>query len=74
VSLHEWLLGVLCDPVDRGPLFYVEDEYVLVNPRTKQLYDVRENIAVLVPGDARSASDEEVAALLAREGRWTAGA
>ena len=74
MSLNEWLLGVLCDPVDRGPLFYVADANVLVNPRTHQLYDVRENIAVLVPGDARAAGDDEVAALLAREGRWTAGA
>jgi uncharacterized protein YbaR (Trm112 family) len=69
--MNEWLLSVLCDPVDREPLFYVPAAKVLVNPRTSQVYDIRDDIPVLIPGDARTLPDNEIATLMSSDGSWT---
>jgi|GEM_PF-225630 uncharacterized protein YbaR (Trm112 family) len=59
VALEPFLLGVLIDPVDREPLLYIEHASILYNPRNRLVYEVRGSIPVLLPGDARPASDEE---------------
>ncbi len=59
MALEPFLLGVLIDPVDRESLLYIEDASILYNPRNRLVYEVRGSIPVLLPGDARTASDEE---------------
>jgi hypothetical protein len=71
MSLDSWLLSIVCDPVDRGPLWYVEAQDVLVNPRTAQVYAVVDDIAVLLPDEARVVDAGECARLLALPGVMT---
>ena len=64
MSLDPSLLHLLCDPTDHGTLLYVASHDVLVNPRTNEVYAVRNDIAVLMPSEARVATADEVATLL----------
>jgi len=59
VSLDAFLLELLEDPVDHGPLLYIEQRQVLYNPRRRVAYEVRGSIPVLLPGESRPVSDEE---------------
>lgn len=63
MSLDEFLLELLEDPVDHGPLLYIEHRQVLYNPRRRVAYEVRGAIPVLLPGESRPVSDEEHAEL-----------
>jgi len=62
MTLDNFLLELLEDPVDHEPLLYIEDEHVLYNPRRRVAYEVRGSIPVLLPDEARAVSDEEHAA------------
>lgn len=57
------LLEILVCPQDRGTLRYFPDLNVLENPRSHLVYDVKQDIAVLLPGSARDATSEERAAM-----------
>ena len=59
MSLDTFLLTLLEDPVDHEYLLYVPSSNVLYNPRRRMAYEVRESIAVLLPDEARPATDEE---------------
>lgn len=59
MSLDTFLLTLLVDPVDHEYLLYVPSFNVLYNPRRRMAYEVRESIAVLLPDEARPATDEE---------------
>jgi len=63
VALDDFLLDLLEDPVDHGPLLYVQDQDVLYNPRRRVAYEVRGSIPVLLPDETRAVSDEEHEAL-----------
>ncbi len=59
MALDAFLLELLEDPVDHGPLVYLENASVLYNPRRGVAYEVRGSIPVLLPDEARAVTDEE---------------
>jgi uncharacterized protein YbaR (Trm112 family) len=61
MALDAYVLSVIVDPIDHGPLTYVEADSVLFNPRRRVVFPVRGAIPVLIPDEARDATDEEVA-------------
>ncbi|MCQ9350907.1 Trm112 family protein [Corynebacterium sp. 5QC2CO] len=52
MSLDPKLLDILACPRDKGPLEYLDDEQVLVNPRLKIAYRIDEGIPVLLSDEA----------------------
>lgn len=52
MSLDAKLLDILVCPQDKGPLDYLEDEQVLVNPRLKVAYRIDEGIPVMLAVEA----------------------
>lgn len=63
MSLDPSLLAILACPEDKGPLFYVESEQVLVNPRLARTYEVRDGIPVMLVEEATTLADDELARL-----------
>ncbi len=68
MSLDPFLLSILVDPEDKGPLWYFADEETLFNPRLHRRYAVRDGIPVLLISEAEEVDDTEAARLAAREG------
>lgn len=52
MSLDPKLLEILACPRDKGPLEYLEDEQVLVNPRLKIAYRIDDGIPVMLSEEA----------------------
>ncbi|KAA0886630.1 Trm112 family protein [Corynebacterium amycolatum] len=52
MSLDPKLLDILACPRDKGPLEYLENEQVLVNPRLKIAYRIDEGIPVMLSDEA----------------------
>jgi uncharacterized protein YbaR (Trm112 family) len=65
VSLPEFLVPLLRDPVDHGVLTYVAARDLLYNPRRRVAYEVRDGIAVMLPDEGRAIDEAEHQALLA---------
>lgn len=42
------LLSILACPEDKGPLFYIESEQILFNPRLSRVYKVIDGIPVML--------------------------
>lgn len=63
MSLDPSLLAILACPEDKGPLFYVESEALLLNPRLHRTYEVRDGIPVMLVEEATTLSDDELARL-----------
>jgi uncharacterized protein YbaR (Trm112 family) len=59
MALDDFLLNLLEDPVDHGPLLYVADKDLLYNPRRRLAYEVRGSIPVLLPDESRPVGDDE---------------
>jgi uncharacterized protein YbaR (Trm112 family) len=74
VTLDNFLLELLEDPVDHGPLLYLAQRDVLYNPRLRVLYEVRDSIPVMLPDESRPASDEEHQAFVADPSARSTGA
>ena len=71
MAIDPTLLRILACPQDKGPLFYVEDEGFLYNPRLHRKYPVRDDIAVMLVEESVAADDSEdarVTALIAQRG------
>jgi uncharacterized protein YbaR (Trm112 family) len=66
MALDAALLEILACPDDKGPLYYVEDEDLLYNPRLRRIYEIRDGIPVMLIDEARPADDAEHARLQAR--------
>ena len=66
MTLSPKLLEILACPDDKGPLYYVESEELLYNPRLKRRYDVRDDIPVMLIDEARTIDDAEHARLQSR--------
>ncbi len=66
MSLDPVLLEILACPEDKGPLFYFEDEAVLLNPRLARTYRIDEGIPVMLIDEATSIDEAEVARLVAK--------
>lgn len=65
MSLDAALLSILACPEDKGPLWYVEAEQVLVNPRLSRTYAVRDGIPVMLVEEATAIDGDELARLQA---------
>ena len=52
MSLSPDLLAILACPQDKGPLYHVEDEAILYNPRLTRAYAVRDGIPVMLIDEA----------------------
>jgi len=63
MSLDPALLAILACPEDKGPLYYLEDEAVLFNPRLSRTYEIRDDIPVMLVEESTSLSDDEAARL-----------
>ena len=59
MAIDPALLRILACPEDKGPLFYVEDEGFLYNPRLKRKYPVRDDIAVMLIEESVAADEVE---------------
>ena len=66
MALDPLLLDILACPEDKGPLYYFEDENVLLNPRLKRTYEIRDDIPIMLIDEATSVDDTEVERLLAK--------
>ena len=64
MTLSPRLLEILACPEDKGPLYYVESENLLYNPRLKRRYDVRDDIPVMLIDESVTVDDEEHARLM----------
>ena len=59
MALDATLLQILACPEDKGPLYSVEAESMLYNPRTKRRYDVRDDIPVMLIPESTVVDDDE---------------
>ncbi len=66
MALAPELLAILACPEDKGPLYYLEDEQVLFNPRLRRTYAIRDDIPVMLIDEATTLDDEGMARLTAR--------
>ncbi|MDG1267458.1 MAG: Trm112 family protein [Ilumatobacter sp.] len=62
MSLSTDLLAILACPEDKGPLYYIEAEAMLYNPRLTRSYAVRDGIPVMLIDEATTvaASDHDL--------------
>lgn len=65
MSLDPALLAILACPEDKGPLYYLEDEGVLFNPRLSRTYEIRDDIPVMLVEESTTLADDEAARLAA---------
>lgn len=66
MALDQLLLDILACPEDKGPLYYFEDEGVLLNPRLQRTYEIRDDIPIMLIDEATSIDQAEVDRLLAK--------
>lgn len=66
MALDPMLLEILACPEDKGPLYYLEDEQALYNPRLKRRYRIEDDIPVMLIDEAETVDDAEHARLMAR--------
>jgi uncharacterized protein YbaR (Trm112 family) len=59
MTLDPALLEILACPEDKGPLYYVESESFLYNPRLHRRYDVRDGIPVMLIPESTTVDDAE---------------
>jgi len=52
MALSPDLLSILACPDDKGPLYYLESEGLLYNPRLTRAYAVRDGIPVMLIDEA----------------------
>ena len=63
MSLNTALLAILACPEDKGPLYYIESEHVLYNPRLQRTYAIRDDIPVMLVEEATTLTAEQDARL-----------
>ncbi len=59
MSLSPALLEILACPEDKGPLYYIESESMLYNPRLTRAYEIRDDIPVMLIDEATSVDAAE---------------
>ncbi len=59
------LLSILACPEDKGPLWYLEDEAFLYNPRLRRRYPVRDDIAVMLVAESDTVDEAEHGRIMA---------
>ena len=65
MALATELLEILACPDDKGPLYYLEGESVLYNPRLRRRYDIRDDIPVMLIDESTIVDDAEHERLMA---------
>lgn len=66
MALSPDLLAILACPEDKGPLYHLEDEDVLYNPRLTRTYAIRDGIPVMLIDEATTVDSGEHDRLMAR--------
>jgi phosphomannomutase len=66
IDLDPFLVSLLVDPEDKGPLWYFAEEATLYNPRLRRRYAVRDGIPVLLVAESENLDAAEAARLEAR--------
>jgi uncharacterized protein YbaR (Trm112 family) len=66
MALDPLLVEILACPQDKGPLWYLEDEAMLYNPRLKRRYRIEDGIPVMLVDEAETVSDDEHRRVTAR--------
>ncbi|WP_420453115.1 Trm112 family protein [Ilumatobacter sp.] len=59
MTLSPDLLAILACPEDKGPLYYVQDEDLLYNPRLTRAYRIHDDIPVMLVEEADTLDDDE---------------
>ncbi|MGA9275725.1 Trm112 family protein [Ilumatobacter sp.] len=59
MTLSADLLAILACPEDKGPLYFVESEEMLYNPRLQRTYAVRDDIPVMLIDEATTVDQAE---------------
>ena len=59
MSLSPDLLAVLACPEDKGPLYHLEGEELLYNPRLTRVYRIRDGIPVMLIDEADTVDEAE---------------
>ena len=70
MTLDPRLLEILACPQDHGPLYYLESESVLYNPRLTRSYEIRDGIPILLVDEAvtvDAAEHDRLSALIAEQ-------
>ncbi len=65
MTLDPKLLEVLACPEDKGPLYYLESEEVLYNPRLTRTYRIDDDIPVMLIDEATTVESAEHDRLMA---------
>jgi uncharacterized protein YbaR (Trm112 family) len=71
MTLSADLLSILACPEDKGPLYYIESENLLYNPRLTRSYSIRDGIPVMLIDEATTvdaAEHERLMAVIAAAG------
>jgi len=63
MTIDSSLLAILACPEDKGPLWFIESESLLYNPRTKRTFPVVDDIPVMLLEESSVVSDTEHARL-----------
>ena len=59
MALSPVLLEVLACPEDKGPLYYLEDENALYNPRLPRRYHITDDIPIMLIEEAETVHPAE---------------
>ncbi len=54
------LLEILVCPVTKGPLIYEKNKQELISKSARLAYPIRDGIPVMLEGEARTLSDEDI--------------
>ena len=66
MALDPKLLEILACPEDKGPLYYVQDEDFLYNPRLTRKYLIRDDIPVMLIDEAETVDATEHERIMAK--------
>lgn len=66
MALDQVLLEILACPEDKGPLYYFEDEDILLNPRLSRTYEIRDDIPIMLIDEATDIDKAELDRLMAK--------
>lgn len=58
--MDKHLLGILVDPISKGPLIYDKKKQELISRASRLAYPIRDGIPVMLPEEARELSNEEL--------------
>ncbi len=64
--LDPQLLEILACPEAKGPLYYLDDEATLYNPRLQRRYEVRDDIPIMLIDEATTVDDDEHRRIMGR--------